>query len=139
LQLRIGITTIEVNSYLEAREVYHIYLLRSKIESVFKFLKEGLGWEDFQVRDWESIKNLIAICFFVGGYFYEIDSKLIKNSTIIMICDLGGSKGKITRHFFLQGLKKLMIAESVNQFRAQHNISDELCAEMQAYAGIALE
>jgi len=132
-------TTIEVNSYLEAKEIYHIYLLRSKIESVFKFLKEALGWEEFQVRDWESIKNLIAICFFVGGYFYEIDSELTKNATIIMICDLGGGKGKITHHFFLQGLKKLLIAESVNQFREEHNISDELYAQMQAYAGIAPE
>jgi len=57
-------TTIEVNSYLEAKEIYHIYLLRSKIESVFKIKKEVLGWEEFQVRDWESLKNLIAICFF---------------------------------------------------------------------------
>ena len=57
------ITTIEVNTYLEAQEIYRIYLLRSKIESVFKFLKEVLGWEEFQVRDWESIKNLIAIDF----------------------------------------------------------------------------
>jgi len=32
-------TTIEVNSYLEAQAVYRIYLLRAKIESVFKFLK----------------------------------------------------------------------------------------------------
>ncbi|SEH06622.1 transposase [Candidatus Venteria ishoeyi] len=130
-------TTIEVNSYLEAQEIYRIYLLRSKIESVFKFLKEVLGWEEFQVRDWESIKNIIAICFFVGGYFYEIDSELTKNATIIMICDLGGGKGKVTRHFFLQGLKKLLIAESVNKFREQHHISDELYSEMQAYAGIS--
>lgn len=129
-------TTIEVDTYLEAQEIYRIYLLRSKIESVFKFLKEVLGWEEFQVRDWESIKNLIAICFFVGGYFYEIDSELTKNTTMIMICDLGGGKGKVTRHFFLQGLKKLLIAESVNQFREQHNIPDELYAEMQTYAGI---
>lgn len=99
-------TTIEVNTYLEAQEIYRIYLLRSKIESVFKFLKEALGWEECQVRDWASIKNIIAICFFVGGYFYEIDSELTKNTTIIMICDLGGGKGKITRHYFFQGLKK---------------------------------
>ena len=127
-------TTIEVNSYLEAQEIYRIYLLRSKIESVFKFLKEVLGWEEFQVRDWESIKNLIAICFFIGGYFYEIDSELIKNDAIIMICDLGGGKGKMTRYYFLQGLKNLLIAESVNQFR--EHISDKLYAGMQAYAGI---
>ena len=40
------------------KEVYHIYLLRSKIEAVFKFLKDVLSWEEFQVRDWESIKNI---------------------------------------------------------------------------------
>jgi hypothetical protein len=133
------ITTIEVNSYLEAQEIYRIYLLRSKIESVFKFLKEVLGWEEFQVRDWESIKNLIAICFFVGGYFYEIDSELTNNATIIMICDLGSGKGKITRYYFLRGLEKLMIADSVNQFREQHNISNELYSEMQSFAGILTE
>lgn len=129
-------TTVEVHSYLEAKEIYRVYLLRSKIESVFKFLKDVLGWEEFQVRDWESIKNIIAICFFVGGYFYEIDSELTQNSTIIMICDLGGGKGKVTRHFFFEGLKKLLITESVNIFRVQHNISDQLYSEMQAYAGI---
>ncbi len=106
-------TTIEVNTYLEAQEIYRIYLLHSKIESVFKFLKEVLGWEEFQVRDWGSIKNIIAICFFIAGYFDEIDSKLTKNSTIIIICDLGGAKGKITRHYFFEGLKKLPIADSL--------------------------
>jgi hypothetical protein len=53
-----------------------------------------------------------------------------------MICDLGGGKGKITRHFFFEGFKKLLIAENVNNFRVQHNISDEIYSEMQAYAGI---
>nr|WP_286019051.1 transposase [Candidatus Venteria ishoeyi] len=109
-------TTIEVNSYLEAQEIYRIYLLRSKIESVFKFLKEVLGWEEFQVRDWESIKNIIAICFFVGGYFYEIDSELTKNATIIMICDLGGGKGRL-HVTFSSRFEKLLIAESVNKIQ----------------------
>ncbi len=35
--------------------VFHRYLKRSKIEGVFKFLKQHLGWEDFQVRDFQSI------------------------------------------------------------------------------------
>ncbi len=130
------ITSIPVNSEILAKEIYHIYLLRAKIEGVFKFLKDVLGWEEFQVRDWESIKNIIAICFFVGGYFYEIESELIKNETIIMICDLANSKGKITRYFFLEGLRILMIAYQVDIFRKERNISDELYAEMQSYAGI---
>ena len=130
------ITTLKVTSYLEAKEVYHIYLLRSKIEGVFKFLKNVLGWEEYQVRDWESIKNIIAICFFVGGYFYEIQSELTKNPTIQMICDLAKSKGKITHHFFLEGLKMLLLAWHVQNFRIENNISDKLFAQMQAYAGI---
>ena len=87
------ITTLKIDNYLDAKEVYHIYLHRAKIEGVFKFLKNVLGWEEYaratrpnalgvQVRDWESIKNIISICYFVGGYFYEIQSELIENETI---------------------------------------------------------
>ena len=130
------ITSIAVNSESMAKEIYHIYLLRAKIESVFKFLKDVLGWEEFQVRDWESIKNIIAICFFIGGYFYEIESELIDNKVILMICDLAKSKGKITRFFFLEGLKVLLTAYRVDIFRKERNISDKLYAEMQSYAGI---
>ena len=132
------ITTIDVTSKLIAKEIYHTYLLRSKIEGVFKFLKDVLGWEEFQVRDWESIKNIIAICFFVGGYFYEIKSELIENETVIMICDLAKSKGKITHYFFLEGIKVLMTALRVELFRKERNISDKMFAEMQSYAGIGV-
>ncbi len=130
------ITTLPITSYLEAKEIYHIYLHRSKIESVFKFLKDVLGWEEYQVRDWESIKNIISICFFIGGYFYEIKSDLINNPTIQMICNLAKNKGKITHYFFLEGLKMLLLAWHVENFKIQNNISDELFREMQAYAGI---
>lgn len=130
------ISNIKVKNYEEAKEVYHIYLLRSKIEAVFKFLKDVLGWEEFQVRDWESIKNLIALCFFIGNYFYEIESTLIEHPTIEIVCQLGNGKGKVSRFYFLKGLKKLLIAQSVLQFKENNGISDELWAEMNAFAGI---
>ena len=133
------ITTIDVKNEVSAKEIYHIYLLRAKIEGVFKFLKDVLGWEESQVRDWESIKNIIAICFFIGGYFYEIKSELTNNETIIMICDLAKSKGKITHHFFLEGLKTLLIAFRVDLFRKERGISDDLFKEMQSYAGIGVD
>ena len=63
------ITNIKISEFSEAKEIYYIYLLRSKIESVFKFLKDVLGLEKFRVRDFESIKNIIALCFFIGSYF----------------------------------------------------------------------
>jgi hypothetical protein len=100
------ITNRSVLNAEQARCIYHLYLKRFKIEGVFKFLKNVLGWEDFQVRDFESIKNIIALCFFVGGYFYEIESTLTQNQTIQYLCELGGGKGKITRHYFLKGIAK---------------------------------
>jgi len=133
------LTTIDVKNEISAKEIYHIYLLRAKIEGVFKFLKDVLGWEEFQVRDWESIKNIIAICFFIGGYFYEIKSELTDNETIVMICDLAKSKGKITHHFFLEGLKTLLIAFRVDLFRKERGISDDFFKEMQSYAGIGVD
>ena len=69
-----------------------MYLKRSKIEGVFKFLKEVLGWEEFQVRDFESIKSLLTLCYFVAGYFYEIESLLIQQDFIQFVAGLGGGK-----------------------------------------------
>ncbi len=130
------ISTLKISNHLDAKEIYHIYLQRAKIEGVFKFLKDTLGWEEYQVRDWESIKNIIAICYFIGGYFYEIHPELIENETIQMICSLAKNKGVISHHFFLEGLKVLLIAYQVEKFKKEHNISDEMFRQMQAYAGI---
>ena len=130
------ISNIKVDSYIEAKEIYHIYLLRSKIEAVFKFLKDVLGWEEFQVRDWESIKNIIALCFFVGNYFYEIESTLIEHPTIEIICQLGDGKGTVSRFYFLKGLEKLLVAESVFRFKEDRGISDDEWKEITDFAGV---
>ncbi len=129
------ISNIKVDSYIQAKEIYHIYLLRSKIEAVFKFLKDVLGWEEFQVRDWESIKNIIALCFFIGNYFYEIESTLIEHPTIEIICQLGDGKGTVSRFYFLEGLKKLLIAQSVFQFKEDKGICDDEWKEITDFAG----
>ncbi len=133
------ISNIEVNSYIGAKEIYHTYLLRSKIEAVFKFLKDVLGWEEFQVRDWDSIKNIIALCFFIGNYFYEIESTLIENPTIEIICQMGSGKGMVSRHFFLEGLKVMLITQNTLRLKRELDISDETWSEMEAFAGIGEE
>ena len=99
------ITNELVNSFESAFEIYKAYLRRSKIEDVFKFLKDQLGWEEFRVRDFMVIQNIITLCFFVAGYFYENQQEIIKNSEVITICQLTKSKGKVTKHFYLEGLK----------------------------------
>ena len=133
------ISTLKITSYLQAKEIYHIYLHRSKIEGVFKFLKDVLGWEEYQVRDWESIKNIISICYFIGGYFYEIQSTLIEDETVQMICNLAKNKGVISRRFFLEGLKVILTAWHLENCKKEYNISEEMLREMQAYAGIGGE
>lgn len=128
------ITNRPVSNAQQARCVYLTYLKRSKIEGVFKFLKNVLGWEDFQVRDFESIKNIIALAFFVGGYFYEIESALTKNSTIQYICELGCGKGKVTRFYFLKGIGKILTYKRVELFVKQRSISPDQFQKMISLA-----
>lgn len=113
-----------VGSHQEALNIYRLYLKRSKIEEVFKFVKSAVGWEEFQVRDWESIKNLIATAFFIGGYFYEIEPQLAHHPVVAWLCQLGNGKGKVTRHFFLEGLRNLLIHHHVEQVREQTKLTD---------------
>ncbi len=127
------ITNIEVKNAEQARGVYGIYLMRAKIEAVFKFLKNVLGWEEFQVRDYETIKNIIALAYFIGGYFYEIGSDLVNNPTIALIAQLGGGKGKVTRHYFLEGLKKLLVHKRVERFVKEQKVEKETFAAMMAF------
>ena len=54
------ITNKEVNTSEQASNVYSIYLKRSKIEGVFKFLKNVLGWEESQIREFAAIKTLLT-------------------------------------------------------------------------------
>jgi len=42
---------------------YTAYLSRSKIEYVFKFLKEGLGWEKLQIQDFNGSSSMPATHF----------------------------------------------------------------------------
>ena len=118
------LTNHPVTTAADALSIYRIYLMRSKIEDVFKFVKNALGWEQFQVRDWESIKNLIATAFFIGGYFYKIEPHLADHPVLDWLCQLGNGKGKVTRHFLLEGLRYLLIHQHVELIRQQSDLSD---------------
>ena len=92
----------------DARQVYQAYLLRFKIEVVFRFLKTNLGWETFQVRDFQSIKNLIALTFFLVGYFKELSKDIQNHEMYSLIAQIGGGKGIVSIHFLLKGIEKLV-------------------------------
>lgn len=110
--------------------IFHRYLKRSKIEGVFKFLKQHLGWEHFQVRDFESIQNVIVLAYFIGGYFYEIESALTHDPAMQEICQLGYGKGKITKLYFLRGLAKLAAWEEIQSMIDQKQLSRDEIKEL---------
>lgn len=123
------VTNHEVLSEDMAIYVYHLYLKRSKIEGVFKFLKDKLGWEEFQVRDLSAIKHIILLCYFVGAYFYERAPELTHNEYMILICKMAGGKGKVTLHFFLKGMEILAHYIIARQFFNEHNFSEDQIQE----------
>lgn len=128
------LTNHSVTSGQEALSIYRTYLMRSKIEEVFKFVKNAVGWEEFQVRDWESIKNLIATAFFIGGYFYKIEPQLAHHPVINWLCQLGNGKGKVTRHFFMEGLRNLLIHQHVERMREESKLTNSEWDEMLSFA-----
>lgn len=124
------ITNRAVKTLEEARAVYSTYLLRFKIELVFRFLKQNLGWETFQVRDFNTIANLLAVAFFLVGYFKELEEQLKTHPLAEFLCKLALSKGKITIHFLLEGLQKVVHHQEVSIWMQENNISQQQLNEL---------
>jgi Transposase DDE domain len=124
------ITNKTIKNDTQAIQIYYNYILRFKIEVVFRFLKQNLGWEDFQVRDFNSIKNLLAIAFFLVGYFPELEDELRKHHLAAELCSLAKSKGKITIHFLIQGLQMVAHFQIVQQWINQNDIQQHQIDEL---------
>jgi len=101
------LTNMDIYNELLTELVFEIYMKRVKIEGVFKFCKQELGWENFRIRDFEGIKNLIALVYFIAGYFYEVEHQLIKHPAAQWLAQLGNGKGKVTPFYILKGIGKL--------------------------------
>ena len=119
------LTNKKINTLEDAYQVYITYLSRAKIECVFKFLKEGLGWEEMQIRDFKAIQNLLSICFYVASYLYEVGKEKAYNDYAILLSDLGGGKGKITRHFITQGIRELLNYYRIGRMLKDKEVSQE--------------
>ena len=84
-----------------AHYVWHQYLQRSKIESVFKFCKQGLRLGKLpSTGPMKVSKTLSCLTYFVAAYFYEIEHELTKDHTVQWICVLGGGKGQSIQTLF---------------------------------------
>ena len=125
------ITNIQLSNKNDAWQIHKRYLIRAKIENVFKFAKETLGWESMQVRDYSSIKGLISLCFFISAYFYAIGDRLSEKEYIVFLAELGEGKGKVTRHFILLGIRNMLIHYSVGRFFEENKVKEETKQEME--------
>jgi hypothetical protein len=128
------VTNKPLVSSAQALRVYNIYRMRSKIEAVFKFLKDVLGWEYFSIQSFTAIKNLLTTCFFIAGYFYEIESVLTKNKMIEHIAYLGGGKGEVTRYYILEGFQVLAHKVLADDYIEENQITPEELQEMYKLA-----
>ncbi|MGK0365033.1 MAG: hypothetical protein ACI85O_002095 [Saprospiraceae bacterium] len=109
--------------------VFGIYMKRVKIESVFKFCKQELGWENFRIRDFEGIKNLIALVYFIAGYFYEVQHELVKYPAAQWLAQLGNGKGKVTPFYILKGISKLVQFLNIQQMFQQTPETEDLAQQ----------
>lgn len=101
------LTNIEIYNEALTELMFEIYMKRVKIEGVFKFCKQELGWENFRIKDFEGIKNLISLVYFIAGYFYEVEHELVKHPAAQWLAELGNGKGKVTPFYILKGMAKL--------------------------------
>ena len=124
------ITNKRVINAVQLLKIYSIYLNRSKIEGVFMFLKDVLGWKESQIRAFAASKTLLSFCYFIAGYFYEIEAALVEKNIIKFMAYLGDEKGRITRTYVLRELSKLMTKWKVDNAIAEYKIRQEQIEKM---------
>lgn len=130
------ITNKTIQTADDAHLVYQAYLKRSRIECVFKFLKEGFGWEQMQIQDFQGIQNLLSICFFLAAYLYEIKEQEVHDDYVVLLAKLGGGKGVVSRHYILKGIHMIMAKHRVDRILEEEKASQENILKILAIAGI---
>jgi hypothetical protein len=124
------LTNLEVNNSEALYQAYLNYFVRWKIETVFKFLKEVLGMEEFRVEDLQGIKNVVGLVFAVGAYLSSLGQISITEEFLIWLCKLGRGKGKVTKFYAKQGLQTLISHIQVLTFFKQENIPKDKQEEL---------
>jgi hypothetical protein len=132
------ITNKFVTTEEQALLIYQIYLKRTRIEKVFKFLKEGLGWEEMQLRNFLGIQRLLSFCFFIAAYLYKIEDQEVDDDYAILLAHLGGGKGVVSKHYILQGIKALLSKYRVDRFFEEYKPSTNTIENMISASGAAV-
>jgi len=59
-------------------------------EDRFKVTKEGLGWEEVQVLDWQAVQSFVALAWVTAGFLYQI-GVTFHWAEVQLLAKLGGS------------------------------------------------
>lgn len=130
------ITNHPIHNIEQAREIYLSYLKRWRIESVFKFVKSALGWEEFRLKDFNGIKTLIAIGFFIASYLYKIGERELDEDLSGFLSQIGGGKGVVSRHFIWEGIRNLLIKYKVDEVFRERKPTQETVTNLKNIVGM---
>ena len=61
----------------------------------------------------------------MSAYLYEIGEEKAYDDYAILLADLGGGKGKVTRHFIFEGIKALMTKYRVDRILTRREVSKD--------------
>lgn len=117
------ITNLSIKNERRAMKVWRTYYKRWIIEDFFKFLKEGLGAEEFQVLKLGSIRKAVAMVVVAGAFIYEL-GPTTKIPFVRILLHLGGwteQKGdKPGKIVLMRGLAQLFNYLVTHQFLEEY-------------------
>jgi hypothetical protein len=112
------ITNVPVVNFAMALEIWRNYARRWGIEDFYKFAKNNLNLEAFQVDELEKIRKVLSWVAVAGAFLYDLGVD-INEPHIKLLLKLGGFAGrkrdKPGKGTLERGLSKLFIALMVNE------------------------
>jgi len=95
-----------------------------------------MGWEDIQIQDFQSIQNLLSICFFLAAYLYDIKEQEVHDDFIILLAKIGGGKGVVSRHYIFEGIQQIMNKHRIDRLLEEEKVSQQTMEDMYTFGGI---
>ena len=78
-----------------------------------------------QIQEFKAIQRLLSICFYAASYLYEIGEEKAYDDYAILLAEIGGGKGKVTRHFIVRGIQQLLNHLRVSRILSKKELSQE--------------
>lgn len=111
------VTNLPIRGKRAATEVWGYYRKRWEIESFFKFLKDGLKLEKFQVMALEEIRRITALVVIAAMFLYQLSGTEVDEPIRLML-QFGGWTGrdKPGKAALKRGLSVILTYLAVDRF-----------------------